>query len=84
MISASYTFILEMRNTPGMLVRVAQIFGRRGANITQVHVNPPSGGIFSKMSITATDVSSVEQITRQLEKLIDIHSVTVINSDPNH
>lgn len=78
----TYTLILTIRNNPGVLVRCAQIFGRRGHNIEALHVsadiNQPNR---SRMTITAFGKPGVSrQISLQLQKLIDVLHVTEMES----
>ena len=73
----TYTFALKVRNRPGVLVRCAQVFGRRGHNIEALHVAAVSGqsGV-SKMTITAFGKPEViHQISNSLSKLIDVIDV---------
>lgn len=76
----SYIFTLEVRDAPGILVRAAEIFGRRAANISQIHTTYLPDHSLSQMTITASNITRLDQITRQLEKLIDVHSVTVTSA----
>lgn len=70
----TYTLSLKVRNTPGVLVRCAQVYGRRGHNIESLYVNPdPSDSEFSSMTITAFGhPDALGQIEAQLNKLIDV------------
>lgn len=78
MSNVEYTFTLEVRDAPGVLVRVAQVFARRGCNISALDVRPEmSGNEWSIMNIDAYDVPQPNQIQQQLEKLVDVHQVTV-------
>jgi len=82
-----HTIALLVRNKPGVLVRVALIFSRRGYNIESLVVSPVFDAEiagyesqvyeFSRMTITCSgDVAVLEQIVKQLEKLIDvIHAI---------
>lgn len=73
----TYTLTLTIRNSPGVLVRCAQIFGRRGHNIETLHVtaDPRQEGR-SLMTITAFGKPGIShQIALQLKKLIDVISV---------
>lgn len=72
-----YTLTLEVRDAPGVLVRCAQVFGRRGCNISQIHVDHPTGKPYSHMTITVSDVERIDQIAGALERLIDVASVKV-------
>ena len=62
-----------MNNKPGVLVRVALVFARRGYNIESLVVSPTARGDFSRMTITCRgDPETLEQIIKQLTKLIDV------------
>jgi acetolactate synthase-1/3 small subunit len=73
----TYTLILSVRDAPGVLVRVAQIFARRSCNISAIHVTHPSDSPASEMVITVRNVARIDQIASQLEKLIDVYNVNV-------
>lgn len=77
MLDIIYTLLLEVRDQPGVLVRVAQVFARRGCNISSIHVEHPAGAAWAHMKITVKNVGRIDQITSQLEKLVDVHSVSV-------
>jgi len=73
-----HTISILVRNKPGVLVRVALVFSRRGYNIESLVVSPDvSNGQFSRMTITCSgDPETLEQIIKQLTKLIDVvHAV---------
>jgi acetolactate synthase small subunit len=71
-----YTMVLEVRNKPGVLVRIAHTFARRGCNIQALHVAPKDkGGDWSIMTITVRDVAHIDQIIHQLQKLVDVARV---------
>lgn len=72
-----YTFTLEARDVPGMLVRITQVFARRGCNIQSLNVRPQKVEQWSVIDIDARDVEKPEQIEAQLQKLIDINSVLI-------
>jgi acetolactate synthase small subunit len=73
----TYTLTLTVRNSPGVLVRCAQIFSRRGHNIEALHVTAiPNAFATSHMTITAYGkAGTLHQITQQLRKLIDVIGV---------
>ncbi len=65
-----------VENQPGVLVRVASLFSRRGYNIDSLNVCATETPIFSRMTIVATgDAPILEQIHKQLEKLEDVVEV---------
>jgi len=70
-----HTLVLEVRNQPGVLVRIAHVFARRGCNIRSLHVSPHADEQWSTMTIIVRDVPRVEQILHQLQKLVDVASV---------
>ncbi len=68
-----HTLSLYVNNKPGVLVRVALVFARRGYNIESLVVSPSVSGDFSRMTITCSgDPETLEQIIKQLAKLIDV------------
>lgn len=76
-----HTISLLVRNKPGVLTRVTLVFSRRGYNIESLVVSPALSvpeydaqpGEFSRMTITCSgDPENLEQIVKQLEKLIDV------------
>lgn len=72
-----YTLVLEVRDQPGVLVRIAHVFARRGCNIRSLHVAPHADGQWSTMTIIVRNVAHIDQITHQLEKLIDVGRVDI-------
>jgi len=71
--SPTHTISLYVHNKPGVLVRVALVFARRGYNIESLVVSPSAEGRFSRMTITSSgDPDTLEQIIRQLQKLVDV------------
>jgi acetolactate synthase-1/3 small subunit len=73
----TYTLTLRVRNRPGVLVRCAQIYGRRGHNIESLHVAPDTDTGYAHMTITAFgQAHMMDQVVAQLRKLIDVQNVT--------
>ncbi len=67
-----HTISVFVNNKPGVLVRVALVFARRGYNIESLVVSPAAQG-FSRMTITCSgDPETLEQIIKQLAKLVDV------------
>ena len=70
---SEHTISLFVNNKPGVLVRVALVFSRRGYNIESLVVSPAASGDFSRMTITCSgDPQTLQQIIRQLQKLVDV------------
>jgi acetolactate synthase-1/3 small subunit len=67
---------LLMENEAGALSRVSGLFSARGYNIESLTVAPTEDGTLSRMTIVTNGSDAVlEQITKQLNKLIDVVSV---------
>lgn len=74
---ALHTFSIITTDHPGVLVRIALVFARRGYNIESLAVSPGAKPGFSRMTITSRGApQNVEQIQKQLGKLIDVVYVT--------
>ncbi len=68
---------LLMENQPGALSRVVGLFSQRGYNIETLVVAPTSDPTLSRLTMsTEGDEKVVEQITKQLDKLIDVVMVS--------
>ncbi|MFT5169984.1 MAG: acetolactate synthase small subunit [Candidatus Omnitrophota bacterium] len=68
-----HTISVLVSNKPGVLVRCAQVFARRGFNIDALVVSPAVNPKFSRMTITLDgDPEALEQIIKQTAKLIDV------------
>jgi acetolactate synthase-1/3 small subunit len=68
-----HTISLFVTNQPGVLVRVALVFSRRGFNIESLVVSPAAEGRFSRMTIACSGAPEVlEQVVKQLAKLVDV------------
>jgi acetolactate synthase-1/3 small subunit len=78
-----HTISLYVHNRPGVLVRVALVFARRGYNIESLVVSPGAEGDFSRMTITCSgDRATLEQIIKQLHKLVDVvHAIDHTGDD---
>lgn len=69
----SHTISMVVANKPGVLVRVAHVFARRGYNIDSLVVSPSFDPRFSRMTVTALgDPEILEQIIKQVNKLVDV------------
>jgi acetolactate synthase-1/3 small subunit len=73
----THTFSLVTADKPGVLVRIALVFARRGYNIESLAVSPGSNDGFARMTILSRgDAENVDQIIKQLQKLVDVVFVT--------
>ena len=68
---------LLMENQPGALSRVVGLFSQRGYNIETLIVAPTTDPTLSRLTMSTNgDEKIVQQITKQLDKLIDVVPVT--------
>ncbi len=71
-----HTITVLVDNKPGVLARVSGLFARRGYNIESLAVSITENPAVSRMTIVvAGDSDILEQITKQLHKLIDVLKV---------
>ena len=69
----THTISLFVNDKPGVLVRVALVFARRGYNIESLVVSPAKEAGFSRMTITCSgDPATLHLIIKQLTKLVDV------------
>ena len=74
------TFSVLVENRFGVLARVAGLFSGRGYNIASLTVHQTHDPRFSKMTIvTGGDAAVLEQIEKQLRKLVDVIRVDVLS-----
>jgi acetolactate synthase-1/3 small subunit len=76
-----HTISCLVENKPGVLARVASLFARRGYNIESLAVGTTENPEISRMTIVVSGEEIViEQVTKQLNKLIDVIKVSDITS----
>ncbi len=69
-----------VQNRPGVLARVAGLFARRGYNIFSLAVAPAEDPHRSRITIVVDlDSAPLEQITKQLFKLIDVLKISELD-----
>ncbi len=80
--AAHHTLSVLVENKAGVLTRIASLFARRGFNIYSLAVAPTENDQFSRITIVV-DVESapLEQITKQLFKLINVIKITELHPD---
>jgi acetolactate synthase-1/3 small subunit len=79
---SKHTLSVLVENKPGVLARVAALFSRRGFNIDSLAVGPTEHPDISRMTI-AVNVEDLplEQVTKQLNKLINVLKVVELDLD---
>ena len=77
----NHTLSVLVEDKPGVLARVSSLFSRRGFNITSLAVGPTETDGLSRMTIVvAVDEIRLEQITKQLNKLINV--IKIVEKEP--
>ena len=75
-----HTLAVLVENQPGVLTRVAGLFSRRGYNIESLAVGQTHDPEISRMTIVVDgDDQVIEQVVKQLEKLVDVIDVRDIS-----
>ncbi|MEM3704080.1 MAG: acetolactate synthase small subunit [Candidatus Bathyarchaeia archaeon] len=70
-----------VENRPGVLYSVSNMFRRRNFNIDSITVGPINRGDFARMTITIKgDEKTVEQLVKQLKKLIEVVKVSILDT----
>ena len=75
-----HTLSVLVENKAGVLARVSGLFARRGFNIFSLAVAPTDDERFSRITIVIdVESNSVEQITKQLFKLIEVVKISELD-----
>ena len=81
-IEKPHTLSVLVANKPGVLTHVSSLFSRRGYNIDSLTVGVTENPDISRMTIVAHgDEQVIEQVSKQLNKLIDV--IKVIDIHPS-
>ena len=68
-----HTIVALVEDKPGVLARIASLFRRRGFNIASLAVgNSEQPGLSRMTFVVSGDEDTVVQMTKQLDKLIDV------------
>ncbi len=79
---SKHTLSVLVENKPGVLARVSALFFRRGFNIDSLAVGPTENPEVSRMTIVvAVDALPLEQVTKQLNKLINVLKIVELAPD---
>ena len=78
----THTLSVLVEDKPGVLARVASLFSRRGYNIQSLAVGATEQKDMSRMTIVVSvDEHPLEQITKQLNKLINVIKIVEQDDD---
>ncbi len=79
-----HTVVALMQDHPGVLNRVASMFRRRGYNIDSLAVGGSETPGISRMTLVVDGEDAVvEQVTKQLYRLIEVLKVSDVTDDPH-
>lgn len=79
-----HTLSVLVENESGVLTRIAGLFARRGFNIESLSVGPAEQKNISRIiMVVPGDDRTIEQLTKQLYKLINVRKVQDITTLPN-
>ncbi len=77
-----HTLVALVEDKPGVLNRMASLFRRRGFNIESIAVGRSELPHLSRMTIVVDGTTAmVEQVRKQLDKVIDVVKVSDITGD---
>lgn len=78
-----HTISVLVEDEAGVLTRIAGLFARRGFNIESLAVGPAEvSGVSRITMVVPGDEDTIEQLTKQLHKLINVIKVTDITQIP--
>ena len=82
MAATKHTLVALVEDRPGVLNRMASLFRRRGFNIESIAVGHSELPHLSRVTIVVDGATTqVEQVRKQLDKVVDVVKVSDITSD---
>ena len=82
MAATKHTLVALVEDKPGVLNRMASLFRRRGFNIESIAVGHSETPHLSRMTIIVNGTTAmVEQVRKQVDKLVDVVKVSDITSE---
>ena len=79
---AKHTLSVVVEDVPGVLTRVASLFARRAFNIHSLAVGPTQVPGQSRMTVVVdADDKALEQVTKQLNKLINVIKIVELQPE---
>ncbi len=80
---SKHTLSVLVENKPGVLARIAALFSRRGFNIDSLAVGETEYPDVSRMTVVVdVDELPLEQVTKQLNKLVEVLKVVELEPRP--
>jgi len=82
MATTKHTLVALVEDKPGVLNRMASLFRRRGFNIESIAVGHSEVPHLSRVTVIVNgSTAMVEQVRKQLDKLVDVVKVSDITGD---
>lgn len=79
-----HTLSVLVENEAGALTRIAGLFARRGFNIESLSVGPTEQKDIARITMVVPgDNRTIEQLIKQLYKLLNVHKVQDVTNVPN-
>lgn len=79
---SKHVLSILVENKPGVLTRIAALFSRRGYNIEALAVGETENPAISRMTVRVdVDLLPLEQVTKQLNKLVEVLKVVELAPD---
>jgi len=79
-----HTLAVLVENQPGVLSHVAGLFARRGYNIESLAVGETEDNTISRITLVVDgDEKVIEQVTKQLNKQVEVIKVNDITNEPS-
>ena len=77
-----HTLSVLVQDKPGVLARISALFSRRGFNIDSLAVGPTELPDVSRMTVVVdVDALPLEQVTKQLNKLVEVLKVVDVTPE---
>lgn len=81
-ITRQHTLSVLVENRPGVLARVTELFARRSFNIDSLSVSSTERADISRITVTTdSEPEPLEQIIKQLNKLLHVLKIVELNPD---
>ena len=81
----THTLSILVSNRPGVLTRIAALFSRRGFNIESLAVGPTEDPGISRITLSVdVDDLVLEQLTKQLNKLVEVLKIVELEHTAVH
>lgn len=82
MVNKEHQVLVIAKNTPGLGTRILALFNRRGFNVTKMTSGVSYEPGYARLTLTVeADDRALDQIQKQIYKLIDVVKVKVLSSE---